>query len=193
MSGGLYAGPACPLCGALLEGWQMVPGEQICPHCLRSYLSTPFTPPEPPRPRVESLALAGPAGGVPCARHAGNAAVASCARCGVFMCALCRIEIDGQELCPGCFDRLSSEGVLSSARNRLRDYQGLSLSLAVLGFLLCPLGLLTGPATFYTIYRAVQQRRRWNEGGRPFPLWIAGLLAVLQMAGGVFMIWSMIH
>jgi hypothetical protein len=190
-SGGVYSGPACPRCGAALDLTFLEPGEQICPTCLDPYVATPFHPPAPRRPAVERLAEAGPGGAVPCGVHAGNAAVANCSRCGVFMCALCRIEIDGQELCPSCFDRLSSEGVLSSARTLFRDYRGLSLSLGVLGLLLCFFGVLTGPLTLYTVFRAVQQKRQMNEKGGTFSLIVAAILGLAQIGWGIAMIVGM--
>ena len=189
--GGVYSGPACPRCGAAVDLTFLEPGEQICPVCLDPYVATPFHPPEPRRPAVERLAEAGPGGAVPCGVHAGNAAVANCSRCGVFMCSLCRIEIDGQELCPSCFDRLSSEGVLSSARNRVRDYRGLSLSLGLLGSLLCLFGLLTGPLTLYTVFRAVQQKREMNEKGGTVSLIVAALLGLMQIGLSIAMIVGM--
>jgi len=183
MSGARYSGPACPRCANPVDLTLLEAGEQICPRCLDPYLATPFAPPEPRRLAVEQLiemGAAGPGGAIPCARHAGNAAVANCSRCGVFMCSLCRLAIDGQELCPGCFDRLSSEGVLSSARQRVRDYRGISLGLGLLGSLFCVFGLLTGPLTLYTVYRGVQQKRRMNESGGALSLAVAAVLGVLQ-------------
>jgi hypothetical protein len=193
---GHYAGPACPRCGAEVDASRMVGGEQACPRCRRPYLATPFTPPAPVRPRVESLAEAGPGGAVPCGRHAGNAAVASCARCGVFMCALCRIEAESismtlQELCPACFDRLSAEGVLSLTRTRIRDYRGLSLSVGFLG-LFCVLGVLTGPLTLYLVHRGVQQKRQMQENDGGPTLFVAALLGVLQIAECGFLVWRAI-
>ena len=188
---GAYSGPACPRCGAALDLTFLEPGEQICPTCLDPYFATPFHPSEPRRPTIERLAEAGPGGAIPCGVHAGNAAMANCSRCGVFMCALCRIEIDGQEFCPSCFDRLTSEGVLSSARTRFRDYQGLSLSLGVLGLLLCFFGVLTGPLTLYTVFRAVQQKRQMNEKGGMVSLIVAALLGLAQIGWSIAMIVGM--
>jgi uncharacterized paraquat-inducible protein A len=196
MSGAYYSGPACPRCGNPVDLSILEAGEQICPRCLDPYLAMPFTPPEPRRLTVETLVEiieVGPAGAVPCGRHAGNAAVANCSRCGVFMCSLCRLAIDGQELCPGCFDRLSSEGVLSSARNRIRDYRGLSLSLGVLGSLFCVFGVLTGPLTLYTVFRGVQQKRRMNEAGGALSLLVAGLLGLVQTVMSTAIIIGMIR
>jgi hypothetical protein len=175
-----------------VDASRLVGGEQACPRCGRTYLAAPFTPPEPRRPAVESLAAAGPAGAVPCGRHAGNAAVATCSRCGVFMCTLCRIEADGQDLCPACFDRLSSEGVLWTARTRVRDYRGLSLAAGLLGFF-CFAGILTGPLTLYLVYRGVQQRRQSGESDGRLALFAAAVLGVLQIAEAAFVVWAFVR
>jgi hypothetical protein len=189
---GYYAGPVCPLCGVEIDFSIFSAGEQICPRCLRPYLATQFTPPTPYRPPVESLAAAGPGGAVPCGRHAGNAAVANCARCGVFMCTLCRIETDGQELCPACFDRLSAEGVLWSSRIQSRDYRGLSLAMGFLG-LFCIAGILTGPLTFYLIYRGVQQRRQMGDKDGTLTFLVAALLGAVQIALSCFYLWGILQ
>ncbi len=186
-----YEGPACPWCGSGLELPRLIAGGQVCPRCVRPFLATPFFPPEP-RVQVEALAAAGPEGAVPCARHAGNAAVANCTRCGVFMCSLCRIEIDGQELCPSCFERLSSEGVLSTAQNRYRDFRGLSLSVGVLGCLVYFLGLLTGPVTIYLAYLGYRQRKQMNESGGIVSLVAAVLLGLSQIGLGLFLIYAVV-
>lgn len=188
---GHYAGPACPRCGAEVDVSRLVGGEQVCPRCRRPYLAAPFTPPAPRRTPVASLAEAGPGGAVPCGLHAGNAAVASCVRCGVFMCALCRIEADGQELCPACFDRLSAEGVLSLSRTRIRDYRGLSLALGFLG-LFCFAGILTGPLTLYLVHRGVRQKRQMRESEGGPTLFVAAVLGVLQIAECGFFLWRAI-
>src|SRR5688572_25352205 len=91
-----YTGPECPRCRGYLDLERMGAGEQRCVTCDAVFLATPFQPPEM-RLRVGSIAEAGPEGAVPCARHSGNAAVGNCTRCGVFMCNLCKIEIEGQE------------------------------------------------------------------------------------------------
>src|SRR6185369_1116961 len=189
MSGGYYTGPACPLCGGAIDFSIYSAGEQVCPHCLRAYIATVFTPPDPYRRPVESLAAAGTGGAVPCGLHAGNAAVANCARCGVFMCILCSIDADGQELCPGCFDRLSAEGALWTSRTQLRDYRGLSLGVGLLG-LFCIAGILTGPLTFYLVYRGVQQRRKTGENDGTPSFVAASLLGALQIAVSCFFLWS---
>ncbi|HYN21037.1 MAG TPA: hypothetical protein VE078_08760 [Thermoanaerobaculia bacterium] len=185
-----YTGPECPRCRGYLDLERMGAGEQRCVTCDAVFLATPFQPPEI-RLRVGSIAEAGPEGAVPCARHSGNAAVGNCTRCGVFMCNLCKIEIEGQELCPSCFDRLSAEGGLSSAQTRIRDYRGLALSLGVIGLLFSCFGLLTGPVTLYFVAQAVRQRRQWNERGGTPALVTASVFGVLQIGISIFFIVSL--
>lgn len=183
----VYTGPECPRCGAWIDLDRMTAGEQRCAGCGTDFLATPFRPPDV-RVRVESLAEASPEGAVPCARHTGNAAVANCTRCGVFMCTLCKIDIDGQQLCPGCFDRLSAEGVLVTANTRIRDFRGMALSLGVLGLLLSCFGLITGPLTLFFVAQAARQRRHRNEKGGTASLVAAGLLGLAQIAIGIFFV-----
>lgn len=185
-----YTGPECPRCGAWLDLDRMVAGEHRCAACGGVFLGTPFRPPVL-RERVGSVAEAGPEGAVPCARHPGNAAVGNCTRCGIFMCNLCRIEIEGQELCPGCFDRLTAQGGLSAAQTRIRDYRGLAVSFGVFGLLFWCAGLLTGPATLFFVAQAVRQKRLWNEKGGTLSLVIAGLLGAVQIAASVLFLVSL--
>ena len=185
-----YTGPECPRCGRWLDLDRLTAGEQRCPSCGVVFLATPFRPPEL-RERVESVAGAGPEGAVPCARHPGNASVGNCTRCGVFMCGLCRIEIEGQELCPGCFDRLTAEGVLSATRTRIRDYRGMAIVVGLLGMLASFLGLITGPLTLFFVAQAVRQKRRWNETGGITSLVIASLLGLAQIGISIALIVAM--
>jgi hypothetical protein len=186
-----YSGPECPRCGGWVDLDRMVAGEHRCASCGGVFLATPFRPPVL-RERVGSVAEAGPEGAIPCARHTGNAAVGNCTRCGVFMCNLCRIEIEGQELCPGCFDRLTAEGVLSGAQTRIRDYRGLAVSFGVFGLVVFCFGLITGPMTLFYVAQAVRQKRRWNEQGGTAALVLAGVLGVAQIAFSILMIVGMI-
>jgi hypothetical protein len=185
-----YTGPGCPRCGGYLDLDRLPAGEMRCPSCNDLFLAAPFQPPVV-RERVVGMAEAGPEGAAPCAVHSGNAAVGNCTRCGVFLCALCRMSVDGQELCPGCFDRLTAEGNLSTARIRIRDYRGMALSLGVFGLLASCFGLLTGPLTLYVVSLAVRQRRLWQERGGTAALVIASLLGLMQIAIGLLFLIGM--
>ncbi|HYL06443.1 MAG TPA: hypothetical protein VE075_10410 [Thermoanaerobaculia bacterium] len=182
-----YGGPACPHCGAPLLVELIAAGEQRCVACTRVFSAMPFSPPDV-RVVVQGIAEAGPAGAVPCAQHAGNAAVANCSRCGVFMCGLCRVQIDGRELCPACFDRLAAEGALPSARSRVRNYRGLALLAGLGGCWVYFLGLLTGPLTIYFAVQAQRQRRRLEESDGLLTVIAAFVLGLMQIGGGILLI-----
>lgn len=184
-------GPACPYCGAPLLVELMTAGVQRCVACTRGFEAVPFSPPIV-RVAVQSVAEAGPGGAVACAQHPGNAAVANCSRCGVFMCGLCRVQIDGRELCPACFDRLAAEGALPSARSRFRNYRGLATLMAFGGCWMYFLGLLTGPVTIYLAIQAQRQRRRLQESDGLVAVILAMLLGLMQIAGGLFFLVSLL-
>jgi hypothetical protein len=185
-----YTGPGCPRCGGYLGLEHMAGGEMRCPSCNGRFLAAPFQPPVV-RERIVGMAEAGPEGSAPCAVHSGNAAIGNCTRCGVFLCTLCRMPVDGQELCPGCFDRLTSEGLLSTARNRIRDYRGMALSLGVFGLLVSCFGLITGPLTLFLVSLAVRQRRLWQERGGTAALVVASLLGLVQIGISVLFLIGM--
>ena len=103
-----------------------------CPICLREFEAVLFDPPVPDV-AVPRVAEAGPEGANPCGHHPGNVAADHCTRCGVFMCALCRIETDGRVLCPPCFERLLDAGQLPSLVAHHHDYGHMQLLLAILG------------------------------------------------------------
>jgi hypothetical protein len=180
-------GPACPHCGAPLLVELVVAGEQSCVACTRRFEAMPFSPPAV-RVVVQSVAEAGPAGAVACGQHPGNAAVANCSRCGVFMCGLCRVQIDGRELCPACFDRLAAEGALPSARSHVRNYRGLAVLMGLGGCWMYFLGLLTGPVTIYFAIQAQRQRRRLQESDGQLAVAAAFVLGVLQIVGGLWIL-----
>jgi hypothetical protein len=186
-----YGGPACPHCGASLLVELVAAGEQHCVACTRAFEAMPFSPPNV-RLVVQGIAEAGPAGAVPCAQHSGNAAVANCSRCGVFMCNLCRVQIDGRELCPACFDRLAAEGVLPSARSRVRNYRGLAVLMGLGGCWMYFLSLITGPLTIYLAIQAQRQRRRLQETDGLLTVIATFALGVMQILVGIFFVFTLI-
>ena len=179
-----YAGPACPHCGQLVDPRQIVSGQQTCARCSRPYEATRFDPVLPDL-SVLRTAEAGPEGANACANHAGNVAVTHCSRCGVFMCALCRIEADAQALCPGCFDRLSADGELPSAIITYRDFGRQAASLAVLGLIVPFVGPIAGPAAVYFARKRLAQQARMGEEGGRFGLYALQVLGVLDAIVGV--------
>jgi hypothetical protein len=182
-----YAGPACPRCGRELDLATIESGTRHCDGCGGEFLATRFTPPAVDA-SVERLAHSGPGGASACGQHPKNAAVASCARCGVFMCSLCRIEADRMILCPACFERLSDEGALASSRVAFRDYSRMAGTIAILGLLMCYIGVVSGPITIYCGIRGLRQKAQMDENEGQVMLWVAMLLGLAQFLIGSFLI-----
>lgn len=144
--------------------------------------------------RVSRVGESGPDGATPCADHPGNAAVTECARCGLFMCGLCRIDADGQALCPACFERLSKEGALASARTSYRDFRGIGAKLAAVGLIIIFLGPLCGPAAIFCAWKARQQKIEWGDEDGYRGLWVLAAVGATEFVAGAalysLMIWG---
>jgi hypothetical protein len=179
----VYEGPSCPHCRTALAG-ERAPGRTRCAKCFRDFEATAFTPPTV-ETGVRRMAEAGPEGGTPCADHPGNAAVSECGRCGVFMCGLCRIEVDGQSLCPNCYERLSAEGQLASARTSYRDYRGMAVKLALFSVVLFVVAPLAGPGAAYCAWKGRRQKQEWGDEGGYVSLWVSATVGLLAAAGAV--------
>ena len=160
-------------------------GRMSCPACQGGFDATRFDPPAP-RAAVRAVAEAGPDGAASCAAHRGNVAAGHCERCGVFMCDLCRIDTDGMSLCPGCFDRLASEGALASTRTSFRDYGRMGVQMLVLGALFWFLAAPFGLAALYAGVQELRQMKRLGEGSAA-AAWVVIVLGVLWTAGSVLL------
>lgn len=181
----VYGGPACPHCQTPLDLASRVGGEQHCPACARTFEAAWFQP-AARRERVTEVGAAGPDEAASCAAHRRNAAVASCDRCGIFMCTLCRTESDGMAVCLPCFERLAAEGGLHSAATRYRNYLGLAWISGLTGALLWLPGLIAGPAAIYYAMRGMRQMREWGDvGGRGRAVAALALGVVSTIQGGV--------
>src|SRR4051794_3884979 len=87
-----YDGPQCPWCERRLPDEAIHSGVMRCPACTREFEATAFHPPER-KPQVVRTAHSGPEEVNPCANHPLNTAVTSCRRCGIFICALCDMNV----------------------------------------------------------------------------------------------------
>lgn len=172
---------ACPRCGRALDHGRIISGAQTCPLCRGAFEAVRFDPPAPDT-SVPRVAEAGPEGAHACPLHAGNAAVGNCGRCGVFTCALCRIEADGRVLCPSCFERLADAGELPSLVARYRDYARAQYLVALLGLLFFFLGPVTGPASAYYGTKALAQMKASGEAGGRIRVWALFALGAAEMA-----------
>jgi hypothetical protein len=98
------------------------------------------------------------------------------------MCDLCRIDADALALCPACFDRLSAEGALPSARTTFRDFGRLGVTLLLAGFLFT---VLAAPFTLGAVYagaKELRQRKTLGEGSA-VRAWVVIVLGAIGTLG----------
>lgn len=180
-----YTGPQCPYCAHPAGDW-VHDGLVTCPKCDNYFEAYAFTPVEQRLRVVPVLATTGPAGANACANHPGNTAVTSCQRCGLFICALCDMNLGTGSYCPACFDRVRAEDQLAPAKTRYRDYAGLARVMILGGFFMWFLGLLFGSLGIYYATKGIRQRRESGESA--IGMYIVLLIAMLEILGGLFLI-----
>src|SRR5207302_11083915 len=141
---------------------------------------------------VSASAALAPAGATACANHARNAAVTTCVRCGLFICALCNMDVGTGPHCPSCFDRLQADDALSPAATRYRDYASMARIAMIAGlfFSFLFLGVPFGAVSLFYARKAFKQLR---EAGRSkFGLIIVIIFAVLEIIAGIAWIAALI-
>ena len=164
-------------------------GQVDCGECALEFTAATFRP-VPSRP-PPAAGLEHAAGAASCARHARNVAIAACERCGSFMCALCRVEVEGRSLCAACFDRGRSEGSLHAAQTSFRSWRTLGLHLAVVGMFMYPFGILTGPASLYATARGVAQSHKDGDEGGLLGTLLAAAMGIAVTLGGIAFLFLM--
>lgn len=184
-----YRGPSCPLCRAVIAADRLHDGTVTCPSCSRTFEARLFHPPQRSA-RVLQLAHSGPEGGVSCANHARNAAVANCDRCGLLICTLCQLDVESGKYCPACFERLSQEGAIGTARNRFRDYGSLAAVWGVVG-LFAFFIFASIPLAIVAIFYAVKAMRHRENRSSLMSAVVAIVIAVIDVFIGAFYIWAM--
>ena len=175
----------CPVCGAQLL-------VEVFPAFLR-----PVT-----RGRAsEALVSQEDAG---CFYHPHKKAVVPCEDCGRFLCALCDLEIDARHVCPACVEtaRQGGKGLRTGGQRTLHDQAALALAVAgaatfglsyFVPILFGWVSILTAPVAAFLVVRY------WREpANSPVPrsrarLIVAGLLAFLQIAAWLFLLYPSLH
>jgi ribosomal protein L37AE/L43A len=183
-----YEGPCCPRCGATLMTDWIRTGVVTCPDCGKGFESTAFAP-ITPKLRVAEVATTGPEGANACANHARNAATTSCVRCGLFICALCDINLGSGSYCPSCFDRMRTEGALPAAASKTRDYYSMARVAVVAGifFTIMLLGPLFGILALH--YQSKGRKAMRARGDDP---WTPGAIMVMLVAIMVILIGTIV-
>jgi hypothetical protein len=185
-----YQGPECPHCGATLHDSELQTGAMTCHRCRKTFEATAFRSPQRPVPAAQ-LVHALPESGSACAMHARNAAVASCQRCGLFICALCDMNVGSGSYCPACFDRLRSEDGLQSAARRYRDYTRMAGTSVIAGIMMWFLAVPFGALALYYGVKGFRQRR--DMGHATTGAVVAIVFAGLQVFGGIALIGFVVY
>lgn len=179
----------CPSCNTTIQTNNRRGKLIACPRCHERFIFEFF-------PALTAPAATSAAGAVlggdesSCFYHTDKVAVQSCSYCGRFLCALCEVPVDGKHLCPMCLakgkDALSTSSTLQN--HALHDSIALIMGCAAL--LIFPFSPLTGPLTFFLIFKNYRKslglipRMRWR-------FWVAGLLALAGMSVSGFFYMSL--
>jgi hypothetical protein len=179
--------PGCPRCWMPMQPSSLAAlGNIHCGNCGLDFESAVFSPPVRPAPRQMELAQ----GQVQCARHARNAAIASCERCGAFMCGLCKVDADGKSLCAACFERLRASGELESTNLKFRSLRSLGLHLSIISLLFLIFGSVLGPAAIIVTIRGMRQSKKEGTTGETFGAVVSLVLASIGTLLGLFFLAS---
>ena len=150
----------------------------------------------PGRERIE-LAIAGPDEAAACANHARNAAVTSCQRCGVFICALCDMNIGSGSYCPSCFERVRTEGSLETAAKRYRDHAAMARMAVLCGILFAWMMLIAPLGALGVHYSIKALRQRKEQGKSRAGVIVLLVLALLEVVAGLgiilWLIWTLMQ
>jgi hypothetical protein len=115
-----------------------------------------------------------------CFKHPEHAAVVACDNCGIYLCALCDLEIEGQHLCPDCLNKGKEN--LKTIRDKCVLHDETALALAIFPMLIFYFVVITAPVAI--VYSIVC----WNKVNTPYPRnrWrfvVALIIASLQIIG----------
>jgi DNA-directed RNA polymerase subunit RPC12/RpoP len=118
-----------------------------------------------------------------CFKHSENVAVAACDYCGVYMCNLCDLEIEGKHMCSECLKHKTED--FKTTRQKAFLYDELALHLTILPILFVYAFLITAPTALImsiTCFNKVDtpyKRGKW----RFIVAFILGLIEVFAIAG----------
>ncbi len=127
-----------------------------------------------------------------CFYHPHKKAVVPCEDCGRFLCALCDLEIDGRHVCPSCVEIARQAGKSLHTGNERVLHDQVAASVVLIGMFV-GVSPITAPVALFMVIRY------WNEPKRsPVPrsrslLVVAGLLALLQIAGWLVFLYFYLH
>ena len=120
-----------------------------------------------------------------CFYHPRKKAVVPCSVCGRFVCALCDVALNGQNLCPSCFEKDKTKRKIKNLENQRTCYDTIALLVATASILFYWFTIFTAP---FVIYLTV---RHWNSPSSIIPrtkirFVLAFIIASLQLVIWIF-------
>jgi len=122
-----------------------------------------------------------------CFNHPGQQAVIPCAACGRLLCALCEVNLDGRSLCMSCLSADRDRQRISSLQNHRTLYDSIALALAFWPMLFVFPTIITAPASLFFVWRYRKAPTSILPRSR-LRLWLAALLAIIQIVGWVIVL-----
>ena len=174
-----------PLSGQMINSYSLIP----CPSCeslLRADVFPALYREFPTGRSGDTLQMDKEAG---CFYHPRKKAVVPCSACGRFVCALCEVALNGDHLCPACFEKGKTKRKIKSLENQRTCYDTIALLVATVSILLYWFTIFTAP---FAIYLTV---RHWNSPSSIIPrtkirFVMAFIIASLQIAGWIFVFFN---
>ena len=125
-----------------------------------------------------------------CFKHSANIAVAACESCGVYMCRLCDLEIEGRHICPDCLKNKPPK--LKTTTQKTFLYDNLVLHLTILPVCFWPSFIITAPCVL------IMSIIYWNKVDTPYKrnhwrfilAFILGLIEVFIIAAVIISIFK---
>jgi hypothetical protein len=123
-----------------------------------------------------------------CFYHPEKKAAIVCDACGRFLCGLCDLELNGRHVCPVCLETGRKKSKYKDLENTRVLWDHLALHTAVIPPLLClSPGLIGAPVALYLVLR-YRKAPCSITGKSNLAFIVAGVLAVLEIVGGVLFI-----
>ena len=183
----------CPRCELALESHSWTDANSgECRRCGTAFEFVPF-PALTARPARIAAQPATIAADSVCFFHAENRAESVCDDCGRLLCGICAVPFMGRTLCPTCMaGAAKKEATALVVRSRVL-YDSIALALAVVPLVMYFFTFITAPVALgLAIYgwnkpcSLVRGRGRWR-------LVLAGLIALAEITGWVFVVVRLTH
>ncbi len=162
-------------------------GNIICPNCNAKFLCTLFPAYSQNISKGINADNLDSANDASCYYHSDKVAVSACAKCGVYICALCDIRITEEHLCPKCFNKNKNDITLLQMQTTM--YDEIAFNIVAISMLIWPLMFITAPCMIiYSIWNFKHFNYPYKRS--KFRIYFALIVSILQIIGIIFIIYS---